>query len=242
MKRLLVIFGITFAVVATEGQTNQSVFPAGLASSNGTSASSGFSNPGELQQIYRSPLFQPTWQSPVLITKIAFRVEEGNLASYSAVIPKVEIRLTTTARAPEQMTPSWSQNAGSDVRTVFLHDNVAMEATGTASVNPFEFSFVLDQPFYYDPSIGHLGMDFRLGGTSPYFRAPGLDAQEYASLTSSPFGYVEPATPIASSRGLITQFSWIQIPEPSPLALLCVSMVVINKLRKAGRVIERPAS
>jgi hypothetical protein len=134
------------------------------------------------------------------------------------------------------MSVLWSDNAGADVKTVFSQSNVHVVATGTASVNPFEVSFQLDQPFIYDPKNGSLAMYFRLDGTKSFDGAKLVDAQGFGSLATTPFAYLDTSTPIVSSRGLVTEFGWVAIPEPTVGNLICFAALLptFALLRNSG--------
>lgn len=98
MKHYLIFaLWLVFSVLSGAAQTNRTVLPPGFATQNGDLADPVFEMPFEFQQIYRSSSVSATWQTPVRITEIAFRMNEAS-SSFSAVIPRVEIRLSPQPR------------------------------------------------------------------------------------------------------------------------------------------------
>jgi hypothetical protein len=230
LSKRAVLSAITVALIASAPapQTNVTVVLTGYENQNGNQSLGTFRGPGEAQQLYRGSALAAVWPMPVLINSLSFRVQEGDLA-YNGTITSLEIRLSTSSRTPERMSVQWANNAGEDVKTVFSHNNIPILATGTSPVNPFEVTFQLDQPFEYDPAAGSLAMYLRLGGTETYDGSKLVDGN-----SSALFGYLDTSTPVVSSRGLVTEFGWIPIPEPSAGSLTCIFVfgpIPFKKLR-----------
>jgi hypothetical protein len=230
MNRWLIVVGLSVGLAwSANGQsTTTSVFPVGLDNQTGNSGIVLFSsNPdpiNQYQQLFRSSELQKAWQTPVSISAVAFRVNNG-ASAFQAVIPTVEIRFSTSATPLEQMSSNYAQNKGSDELTVFLHQNVALSGAGGAGPNPFDIRFNFDRPFVYDPSKGNLLMyiatGFEVSGKSSQ-----LDAQEYATFSGTPVisfgnGYLGP-----SPVGLVSQFSSTTVPEPKLFQLAVLSGVI----------------
>jgi hypothetical protein len=213
--------------------TMQSVFPPGYENLAGNSADQVFSGSREFQEIFRASSLASTWRTPVQITDIAFRLNE-NSSSFNASYPRIEIRLSTTARAPETITTVWSENSGPDAKTVYLHDNVTLVAPGGLPVNPFELRFHLDSPFSYDPANGHLAMYIKptasgAGGTRT-IDAEGLPGGASASAWATTSNFVVPAP-----YSLITEFTWVNIPEPGSVWLVASGLFAIFMSIRKGR-------
>lgn len=232
MKRLWLLMMLVLNGSAVE-QTNKTVFPPGLENQNGNAGDSTFSGGvPQYQELFRASALATTWQTPVKITSVAFRVAEGGNQSFDAVVPRVEIRFSTTLRPPEEMSTIYSINKGADEKTVFNHSNVRIMATGDQPVNPFEVRFSFAEPFVYDPSQGHLLM--YLAHDSPTLPSDrGIDAHSFGELDeSSPFasygggGFVSP-----TAYGLVTQFEWVAIPEPQLIPLISVGLFVMMAVK-----------
>jgi hypothetical protein len=235
--RVAVLVGM--ALVAT-AQTNRTVLPPGFENQPGGAYDPLFISSQEFQQIFRA---SATFSGPVEITGIAFRVGSNLGSSFSAVIPRVEIRLSTSSRAPEAMTTSWASNRGSDETIVFSQNNVAFSGAGDQSINPFALRLIFSTPFLYNREAGHLAMDIRTTVQS----GPGnqtIDAKSFQSLSTSPVGSViptaDPLLHLVAPYGLITEFSWTAIPEPTtvgfPVSALSVFLISRGKqLSKRGK-------
>jgi hypothetical protein len=222
VKRLVFIGLLVATGFIHAAETNQVVLPPGLENKGGNFNNEKLQLPGEVQQIYASSLFSSPTQSPILITEIAFRVVDGLSRNYNATIPYVEIQLSTSVRTPAQMSKFWSQNHGADVSTVYAHDDVRLSATGTQVVNPFELRFQLDHPFLFDSRNGGLAMLLKTSGNGEFLGGTVVDAQAYGPLTASSFvAGMDSQTNLApDGYGIITQFSFVTVPEPSSVALI----------------------
>lgn len=224
MKLLAVLAAVFYSTA--EAQTNKTVAPSGFEGQNGNSADSTFQSPTELQQLFRGSSLATDWARPVAITAIAFRVTDGAVGSFNATIPRVEIRLSSTSRSPEQMALTWDANKGSDGSTVYLHDNVSLFASAGRSVNPFELWFELDRPFVYDPSSANLLLFIKTSGTMPA-GTRSVDSHGYSTFDSTvPFASFGSTFSTPSAYGLVTEFSAFVVPEPS-ISVLTVTGTTI---------------
>jgi hypothetical protein len=236
MKRSILVF-LFFLADCVFAQTRKTVFPLGFENQPGNSQEATFSGiVPTYQELFRASSLATAWQTPVEITAVAFRVGEGG-GPFDATIRHVEIRLSTSAKAPEQMVQSYFSNRGADERVVFVHDNVPILTSSAQPLNPFEVKFQFDTPFRYDPALGHLLM--YIANTGP----AGPVAHDQ-SLDSHLYGDVNPNVPIASfggggfsapvAGGLVTEFTWTTVPEPEVTELLFIGALVggIQLLRK----------
>jgi hypothetical protein len=133
------------------------------------------------------------------------------------------------------MSTLWSQNSGPDAKTVYLHDNLTLQAPGGKPINPFEIRFHMDTPFDYDPASGHLAMYIKptpsgQGGTR------NIDAQSYANHMTAPAAAITSNFIGPAAYGLITEFSWTAIPEPKSGVLMVFGAIIVFRMirRKAG--------
>ena len=177
------------------------------------------------------------WETPVNIQEIAFRAVSTSFSG-NAAIPHVEIWLTTSSRTFGQMTPVWDLNKGDDARIVFSQDNFQFPYRGGVGANPFDFRFHFDQGFTYDPAAGNLVMLVKTSGLG-LFSPASVDQVVLPSL-NAPIASVlyDPLFPngaVVSGWGMVTEFTWTPIPEPSISALVifgACSLFSRRRLRK----------
>lgn len=215
---------LLIAAVQTIGQTNRTVVPAGFENQAGNTSDSILFTQSQIQQLFRASALQ--WDGPVQITGVAFRVTDGT-SSFSAVVPRIEIYMSTSALAPERLTPNYFSNRGPDETAVFLRDNVFLIGRAGQNVNPFDLRVTFDQPFTYDSSRGNLLMYIKTFGSG--VGARNIDSQIYAgNLANSPVVSTGTSAPFGGIAGyaLINEFSTVAVPEPSVGCLILLGTIV----------------
>jgi hypothetical protein len=201
--------------------TNRTVLPVppDLAIQPGNATDSSLQVESSYQQLLRGSSLSSVWTTPVRITGIAFRVEEHAIAGFAAVIPKVEIRLSTTGRSLERMSQSWDVNKGGDEKIVYQHDNVSLFGAAAEPFSPFDLRFELDEPFLYDPKAGNLAMLFVTSGSASS-GAREIDASFFGAMNTPSMAFRQDfAAP--TPYGLVSEFSWVAVPEPKTWWLVC---------------------
>lgn len=230
MKKLILIAAIALSGLSAkaQGTTQFTVFPYGLENQNGNYLDVAFQSPTEYQLILRSSYLSEIWTSPVMISGIAFRVEEG-AANYNTTIPQIEVQLSTTSVQPEAMRPFWQLNSGPDVQVVYNSQNVTLSSPGGAGPNPFGLELRFSDPFRYDPQQGNLAIFLGTDGTGTFLGRRRTDAQSFGQpIELSPaaiFGGVY-QTPNASSP--IMRFEWTAIPEPNCVVLCWFGILILT--------------
>ncbi|WP_146583687.1 hypothetical protein [Posidoniimonas polymericola] len=197
------------------------VAPNGFAMTDGSAIADGpIDDAGDrFQQVYSGSFFG----GPVLITEIQFRAAnpENSFRPNSITASDVLVTLSTTLSEASAagIASAFDDNVGSDVQTVLTGmltlDRGGSNATGP---QPFEYGFVLDTPFAFDPSFGNLLLDVSVPSSASIALGSGFGALEsfdavvdqpdidgIASKTGN-FG--------ATSTGLVTQFTTVPVPEP----------------------------
>ncbi len=167
------------------------------------------------QQVYSAAEFAPGGND-ILIKGMGFRTEGGfsNGIAFASGMP-MEVRLSTTAKAPDGLSTQFDDNFGSGTALVYqgmlnLSDNIS----GAPNPRPFNIRIVFQTPFRYRPADGNLLVEIKdLNGSSLYWQ---FDAQSTAGDTVSSVGAAEPppyfnarwtaTSGTASTRGLVTQF------------------------------------
>lgn len=117
--------------------------------------------------------------------------------SFPVDYPEFQINVSTTSRAPDALSPVFSENTGGDDLTVF-HGRVEGMFWGSILV-------LFDSPFYYNPSQGNLLLDFRNFSGMAWdesTRRPRMDAAySFSDTVSSVF-----RTNVYSPQGNIATF------------------------------------
>lgn len=195
------------------------------------------------QQLY-APSDMPMPFGVVYITSIAFRLpNESN--SLDAVVPDMEVRLGVApswVTVDGQGTDRFLENLDRNVQIVFPRGSFHLAATFVpgATTQPFAIQIPLSQPYVYDRSWGPLVLDvieyqavgksIRLDA-SPNFGVDSVSSLRWQSQTGIPtFG-------AGSQVGLVTQFGWEPVPEPSvvPLGLLAIGALSTRVFLSRGR-------
>ena len=189
------------------------------------------------QQVYdfHGLTLLPGYDGPFLIQLIAFREDAGRREGFYSRFSDFQINLSTTGRAVDGLSPIFDKNVGSDDRAVVPRGSFQI---GVGSGGGFSAQVGLAlAPFYYDPSQGNLLLDIRNfwgGETSwgyPPFSGPAhVDAWNLAGdrVSSVSANSVNANSGTISSLGLVTEFWFTPIPEPSTVTLLLVGLVAFG--------------
>jgi len=219
---LLLLICASFAVADTV------VVPNTLATVEGNDNNFGpfFNNSVRYQQVYSASQFP---SGPIKITGIAFRpdgsVTDPNL---TIIFSTVQMDLSTTAGTPGTLSATFADNVGPDNKTVF-NSFVFMNApvTGPAG-GPKDFTVAFSlTPFIYNPGAGNLLLDVRAFESGGGISAP-FDAEANSAFTS----HVDAASIGATTgdpfpTGLVTQFQFTAVPEPSTLLLVSLGAMLL---------------
>lgn len=174
------------------------------------------------QQVYASTQFSSI-TSPMFIYAISFRVSPTSGSSFSSTLPSMQINLSTTGLAPDALDSSFGSNVGGNDTQVFSGP-LTLSSTNTGGPPPsFDIVIPLQTPFIYDPAVGNLLMDVRNfgGGTTTFFDTVTDSVDSVSRVFTFDTG-VGSSTGITDSFGLVTQFSFAAIPEPTTWALIGV--------------------
>lgn len=97
---------------------------------------------------------------------------------------------------------------------------MALFSPGGAGPNPFGLRFRFDEPYEYNPSDGHLFLRLVTFGGADGTEM--IDAHSFnVGLNEAPIvsaGYTF-SHPNPSARGMVIEFTWRSVPEPSALKL-----------------------
>jgi len=238
MMRCAVPAVIAFWVVTGLAQPgNTLVVPNALATVEGNSGNSYPFNIGantmRYQQVYAASQFGDMPAGGALINGIGFRRDAG-WGTFSATLPAIQINLSTTAKAPDALSPTFAGNVGPD-DTVVFNGPLALSSTATGSPAPFDIIIPLTNSFFYDPAAGNLLLEVRNsgGGNSSQFDsvlAPG----DPVSRAYNPVNFTTGST---DTVGLVTMFIFggpVVTRQPQSQTVACGSRVIF-KAEAVGR-------
>jgi hypothetical protein len=132
------------------------------------SANRQFINSGEA--IFRSVMREQTVYTasefpfyPIIISEIRWRPDSSSGGPITTTISNIQVNLSTTLAAPDQLNFVFSQNIGKDDTMVF---SGAMNVTSafttiTNGTKAFDIALPLQTPFVFDSSQGNLLLDWR---------------------------------------------------------------------------------
>jgi hypothetical protein len=113
------------------------------------------------QQVYQNSDFQLFTTGPQTTTEITFATGAGPL---NVNLASIQMDLSTTSKAPDGLSSIFSQNIGSDDKTVFSGPVHLFSDGSTYGVR-----IPLQQPFFYDPGVENLLLDVRNFKTIPAY-------------------------------------------------------------------------
>lgn len=184
------------------------------------------------QQVYDASPFGAVL-SPHRIMGIAFRADEYHGQPFTATIPDIEVRLSTTVHKPGALSDTFDENIGPDETVVhrgplMLSHSVVGES---GQLTPFDLLIPCQVPFVYDPNQGNLLLEIRnfdMRETVPF------DATDLSTTATSRLFAVNANASIASmtgrNEGLVTQFILMPVPEPAslPLGITAIAAFLIS--------------
>jgi hypothetical protein len=175
--------------------------------------------PVRYQQVYDASQFSRVPVGGAFITRIWLR---ANCGSYRSLIStNLQLTVSTTGRAPDQLATAFVDNVGGDQTLVWSNSRYIPPSggIGPSCPNPFDSSFSLDVPFFYDPTRGNLLLDLRKGGTEwvgGSVEETKLDAHNaVGDSVSRAFAYslTTNRAEVVDSVGLVTAFEFFPTPS-----------------------------
>lgn len=179
------------------------------------------------QQVYGASDFS-SLGGPELITQILFRPDAQSGSAFSSTLPNVQIDLSTTAAAPDALSPTFASNVGANDTVVYSGPlSLSSAFTGPAG-GPKNFDIVINlaTPFLYNPLAGNLLLDVRNfgGGSTTQFDAEFLTGDPSSRAFSLSSNGVNSTTGTLDTGALVTEFRFTpavaDVPEPSSWLLL----------------------
>src|SRR5712691_9674 len=161
-------------LVVTAGHCVSLIVPIDLANAYGNGAATApfdtSTGTARYQQVYDASQFTGQAPAGAFIKFLVFRVAE-NGQGFQAVLPNIQIDLSTTPKAPDALSPIFAQNVGADDRAVFGAGPLSIHSIGAGGPGTWDIIIPLATPFFYRPSSGNLLMDVRNfgGGSTTFF-------------------------------------------------------------------------
>jgi hypothetical protein len=188
------------------------------------------------QQVYSSAAFSSFGQGPGQITSMGYNINASGGTVYS-----VQVNLSTTTKAVDGLSTTFSQNVGADDMMVLG----ASTLYWTGNPAGYDGTINFTTPFVYNPAAGNLLVDLRVyrSGT-----AIGSFEDLHAFATSRPgdwvssvlTGDVNATAGGTTTLGLDTLFTYTPVPEPKVGLLVLGLCVVIGCGRfQQGRITNR---
>lgn len=218
-------FGSTYTVVPNFGVTTE-----------GNTSSRYVFDIGDLG--YTSMRFQQVYQSSqfaafgvgMYITEVAFRPDRTNGRAFAATtLPTFLMTLSTTSKGPDNLSATFANNVGADVKTVY-NDPLTISSSNTPVIpggpKLFDIVIQLETAFFYKPSMGNLLMDITTVNSA---RTTAFDAHNNSADAISELYDKNSGMPIgiANTVGFVTRFTadtvvndTVTIPEPGTWLLL----------------------
>lgn len=135
------------------------------------------------QQVYNASLFTNVDSSLIYISTFTFYLDDFGSGSFAWTITNMQVNLSTTQRAADQLSTNFIENVGADDTVVFGPARHDFPDGPPHNRLPILF----DRPFRYDPSSGNLLLDIRIyNGDGPLdMNVPQLNAYNSPSDESS---------------------------------------------------------
>jgi hypothetical protein len=185
---------------------------------DGTELPFSYLGPVRYQQVYDASQFSTVPAGGAFITRMFVRADCNSVGSQ--VSSNIQMRLSTTSRAPDQLSVAFDENAGPDETLVWNVPRYVPPAG--SSTCPEGFSgpneFLMDIPFFYDPARGNLLLDLKKESTErnpALWWPPTLDAQNVAGDSVSravAFSLTTNKAEILDTVGLVTCFEVFPTP------------------------------
>jgi hypothetical protein len=194
----------------------------------------GGTNTERYQQVYSASDFSALPTPGGIISRLGFVGQPGTDTLPNGIyIREIEIRLSTTQRAVDSLSPVFADNVGLNETIVFPRGR--MDLRPDPQGGPWIVPFTL--PFLYTPSDGNLMMDVRVYQGIAFASGPPPPPVNFECL-----GWLNPNDTVSQASvhdanattalavntyGLLTYFYATPVPEPGTCALFSIGIRLI---------------
>ena len=194
------------------------------------------------QQVFDASLFKDQLpEGGGNLGMLSFRVD-GNVGYlWRGLITGVEIDLSTTTKSSVTLSPNFADNITSEPFRLIVPTDRQDIGSGWRGDNVTPFfgpTFGLGRPFHYDPAKGNLlidvkGLGLNLQKVDPNYiiALDGVHEAQNVAVWSVPGSDANAAQGQLVKDGLVTAFVFYSVPEPSPILLGGIGMVIIGLTR-----------
>lgn len=181
---------------------------------------------GSHQQIIGQNLFQSLPSDEVLLTGVSFRHAFGE--SINRVLD-ITIRVGTFSKPLSEVSMFRGENLGADQITVFTATQASVVASASTPPSIFEVGFDFQTPFLFNRTKGGLVLDLTLSspGGPGYIDFADGNTGEMVYLLPGAFG-----GSLLPNSGIISNFKYITIPEPSQVFVGSIGLFIFTIRRK----------
>jgi hypothetical protein len=188
------------------------------------------------QQIFPSASFP----GPLPLSGLAFRPFPSSTRVINFSLD-MQIDLSITSVTPGTMSTAFAANLGTSSTTVFTGSkNVSISgAVNPDGTTPFEFSFPFSSNFAYEPGLGNLLLDLRIGANPSTVNVPTIDVFFDAPyIPYKLYGTSSQPTGTVDVFELITQFTVVNtaapepVPEPATIGLTFFVLAILPLIRR----------
>jgi hypothetical protein len=214
--RSIFVFGLfSLTLVLVEAQTNRLVLPRETQIKFGTQRDDPFFR-SYFEQIYSSFEFSDLPTHTVIITDVAFRIDEGEQVYTNLIGAEVVLQMNTF-RGPLAEILERKSGREPPITTVLRRENILM--SGSPGERMFNLRFHLEEPYLYDWTLGHLVLTINSHGVIGRIDAEWVDGVRGFNL------YSNFPDRIFQQEMIATEFSYVIPPS-------------ISSVRRFGDVVQ----
>jgi hypothetical protein len=211
------------------GESINIVSPQGTDNTQGVGVINPFAMVAHLQVIYSGNDFAGIPDGGTIVS-VSFRLGSNQGRSVDAIVPKIELRVSTTLSSTINPDPRFNNNVGTDQTVVFPAGPLHLTSDFVrGGINPFSLTIPFNTPFNFDPRKGNLLLDiFTYQGASVLTDFGGRNSWSLlGSLDST-------VAPVSADGAFVASFNIIPIPEPGTWLLL-LALIPLWGIRSTRR-------
>ncbi len=224
MKLSLVFLFLFTIAKAASGSAATLVVPPGASEKFGDTYADPFffAAPPAVVQVYGSSEFASASSDVITITAMSFRLDPADAGSLNVLVPRLVVFMASYSGPLSAIT----RFGLADLQYRVVMDKSVQFKAAPTTPNNFAITLSLDTPYIYDRRLGHLVVDFRPSGSPTGYSFQAIDAQ--TSQDSVLVRNESPGHTVLEEKAIVTKFSYTEVPEPSPLRVLCIGLTIAS--------------